>query len=94
MEEKKIPDDELLRLLEIFAKDDEPNGVRLLAAGALDLINRQKKEIERLTEENEYLDMVAKQALTDYQNTQVQVHELTAGLNRVMNEHDKMASYA
>lgn len=104
MNEKKLTDEELLRLLEIFAKDDEPNGVRLLAEGALDLIHRlqdekqkvvqdyyceaqhcdrqkdvianQKAEIERLTEENEYLDMVAKQALTDYQNTQVQVDEL------------------
>ena len=44
----------------------------------------QKAEIERLTEENEYLDMVAKQALTDYQNTQVQVDELTEKLGKVL----------
>ena len=36
-----------------------------------------QKQVEKLKEENEYLDMVAKQALTDYQNTQVQVDELT-----------------
>ena len=42
----------------------------------LDLIHRLQAENERLTEENGYLDMVAKQALTDYQNTQVQVDEL------------------
>ncbi len=34
------------------------------------------REIERLTEENDHLDMVAKQALADYQNAQVQVDEL------------------
>ena len=45
---------------------------------------KAKAEIERLTEENEYLDMVAKQALTDYQNTQVQVDELTDKLGKVL----------
>lgn len=53
MEEKKLTDDELLRLLEIFAKDDEPNGVRLLAEGALDLIHRlqsEKKELKSIAE--------------------------------------------
>ena len=45
---------------------------------------KAKAEIERLTEENEYLDMVAKQALADYQNTQVQVDELTDKLGKVL----------
>ena len=36
----------------------------------------QKAEIERLTEENEYVDMVAKQALTDCEKLQIQVDEL------------------
>ena len=42
-------------------------------------VGHANEEIERLTEENEYLDMVAKQVLADYQNAQVQVDEL---LNR------------
>ena len=36
---------------------------------------QQKKEIERLTEENEHLDGCAKQFLTDYQNEQVKSDE-------------------
>ncbi len=108
MEEKKPTYEEVIRLLEIFANDNEPDGVNRLAKMALDFINRlqnevsqwkskaehieevydadrehfikttteQKAEIERLTEENEHLDMVAKQALADYQNAQVQVDEL------------------
>lgn len=41
-----------------------------------------KAEIDRLTEENEHLDMVAKQALADYQNAQVQVDECKEILER------------
>lgn len=46
---------------------------------------KAKEEIERLTEENDHLDMVAKQALADYQNAQVQVDELKA--NQVIECH-------
>ena len=47
-------------------------------------VEELQTEIERLKEENEYLDMVAKQALTGYQNTQVQVDELTEKLGKVL----------
>lgn len=41
MEEKKLADDkEVIRLLEIFASDNEPDGVDRLAGMALDLIHR------------------------------------------------------
>lgn len=43
-----------------------------------------QKQVNKLKEENEYLDIVAKQALTDYQNTQVQVDELTDKLGKVL----------
>lgn len=48
---------------------------------------QQKDEIERLTEENEHLDMVAKQALADYQNAQVQVDELKNYAERLFEEN-------
>lgn len=63
--------------------------VRVLK-NALDLINRQKAEIERLTEENEYLDMVARQALADYQNAQVQVDELKEELEKRMKRNEQI----
>ena len=52
----------------------------------IDEMKKQKAEIERLTEENEHLDMVAKQALADYQNAQVEVDELKVELQGQFNK--------
>lgn len=41
-----------------------------------------KKQVEKLKEENEYLDIVAKQVLADYQTVQVQVDELEKELGK------------
>jgi chromosome segregation ATPase len=56
-------------------------------------IDKQKAEIERLTEENEYLDMVAKQALADYQNAQVQVDELIAEKEDLYFQNQNLQTY-
>lgn len=55
----------------------------------LDLINRQKAEIERLTEENEYLDMNAKQFLADYQKSEVEVVELKETISKTIKDTAK-----
>jgi SMC interacting uncharacterized protein involved in chromosome segregation len=97
MKEKKIPDDELLRLLEIFAKDDEPNGVRLLAAGALGLIHRLQSENERLTEENGQLNGYNSGLEYEVEQRQKQVDELTEQLKKLKLAHtslcDECADY-
>ena len=43
-----------------------------------------QKQVEKLKEENEYLDIVARQSLADYQTVQVQVDELTAFKNEAI----------
>ena len=68
MKEKKLTDEEIVKALECCTKsrcDDETTGdcplkkdescSTILAINALDLINRQKAEIKRLTEENRKL---------------------------------------
>jgi chromosome segregation ATPase len=43
-----------------------------------------QKQVEELKEENEYLDMVAKQSIADSQNLQVQVDELKNAYNDLL----------
>ena len=47
-ERKEISEEEVIRVLELFANDDEPDWVDRLARMALDLIQRKNEEIERL----------------------------------------------
>ena len=93
MEEKKVTDEEIVKALECCSKnnpdcDNCPCSVgggslcRQPEQQALDIIHRLQDENKRLTEENEHLDMVAKQALADYQNAQVQVDECKEILER------------
>ena len=88
--EQKLYDGELD--IESYARSWEEGDNRTVTCDLLNameqavaVFNKQKAEIERLTEENEHLDMVAKQALADYQNAQVQVDELKA--NQVIECH-------
>ena len=74
-EEKKLTDEELDKLIKALEYQSWSQNLFELSQASY-MLKYQKSEIERLTEENEYLDMVAKQALADYQNTQVQVDEL------------------
>ena len=93
MKEKELTDEELVKALEFCINNlcslkcpihNDTSCVQTLKIRTLGIIHRQKAELERLTEENEYLDMVAKQALADSQNTQVQVDELTDKLGKVL----------
>ena len=98
MEEKKLNIEETIKALECCERgnakcsacprnisDNElrtPDCRDELRKQALDLIHRLQDKNDRLTEENEHLDMVAKQALADYQNAQVQVDECKEILER------------
>ena len=82
MEEKKLNIEETIKALECCERgnakcsacprnisDNElrtPDCRDELRKQALDLIHRLQDKNDRLTEENEHLDMVAKQALADY----------------------------
>ena len=90
--EQKLYDGELD--IESYARSWEEGDNRTVTCDLLNameqavaVFNKQKKEIERLTEENEHLDMVAKQALADYQNAQVQVDELKNYAERLFEEN-------
>ena len=63
MEKKKPTDEEVIRLLEIFANDNEPDGVDRLARMALDLIHRLQGENERLKKPRKYI--LANKVYTD-----------------------------
>lgn len=52
MEEKKLNDEEAIKLLETFANDNEICGTKSLSRLALDLIHRLQTEIKRLKENN------------------------------------------
>ena len=111
MEEKKLTDEEIVKAWECHIRDGVTCGkdcpyrekdISCLggrhARDTLDLINRQKAYIERLTEEldfykganreltekDAYLKQCADQFLADYQKAQKQVDELTDKLGKVL----------
>ena len=93
MNEKKLTDEDIVKALECCTVDEVTDcencpllreSCAIIRKYALDFIQRLQADNDRLKVENEYLDMVAKQALTDYQNTQVQVDELTDKLGKVL----------
>lgn len=53
-------------------------------------IAEQKAEIERLTEENEYLDMCGKQFLADYQKCEVERAELENQVDELKKERENV----
>ena len=55
-----------------------------------DIIEKQKAEIERLTEENEYLDMCGKQFLADYQKCEVERAELENQVDELKKERENV----
>lgn len=85
MKEKKFTDKEIIKAYEhcyvndgtckscCLSDEDKPC---VSHEDVLDLINRQKAEIERLTEENGYIKAHADQFLADYQKAQKQMDEL------------------
>ena len=89
MEEKKLTDEDVVKALECCSKSWDCNNCKRnkennnrficsenLLKDCLDLIHRLQAENERLTEENEYLDMCGKQFLADYQKCEVERAEL------------------
>ena len=55
---------------------------------------QQKAEIERLTEENEHLDMVAKQAFADYQKCEIENAELQKQVDELTVEKAELEAKA
>lgn len=54
------------------------------------IIQEKDKEIERLTEENEYLDMCGKQFLADYQKCEVERAELENQVDELKKERENV----
>lgn len=88
MTDKKLTDEEIIKALEDYIKENEFEyfhsnmmGEYPLIRKSLDLINRQKAEIERLQKENYLLSRNADTAFQDGLNEcrQLFVHEIKAG---------------